>query len=417
MNLLRSTLFFTAITMFGITALLPVGLSAQDTWQRRNLPDYGAVEHVVVTPEGDIFAQIFFLGMYRSTDDGRSWSTIEYFGSGELGDFISDDNGVLYITDAAGNIVRSLDDGATWEKMPRLTWCLKLGLDSHYRMYILTRSSGVYWSDDSGRTLNKVLSHTLGRLFITKDDYVFGYSGRQILRSFDRGQSWEDIYSNIPDSLFIFSMCSDPDGNLYAGGEGDRVNGNYKEYVLYSTNNGDTWTETNYYMHIPKFLGSVASGNIVCVRGPNGFVNRSTDYGETWHPYLDGMDHNYNYTLTFTPDGRAVTGSGGCIYITKHPVTGVEVAETTASFSLAQSYPNPVTSGQSASVQFSLPNAEHVTLVLYNMNGQRIATLAEGRYNPGAHTVPVATAGLVPGVYVYRLLAGDKAESKMLLVR
>ena len=72
-------------------------------------------------------------------------------------------------------------------------------------------------------------------------------------------------------------------------------------------------------------------------------------------------------------------------------------------FALAQNYPNPF--NPTTTIPFHVPQRSRVTLAVYNGLGQRIATLTDREYSPGAHTVTFEAAGLPSGVYFYRLEA------------
>ncbi|MCB2205059.1 T9SS type A sorting domain-containing protein [bacterium] len=88
-------------------------------------------------------------------------------------------------------------------------------------------------------------------------------------------------------------------------------------------------------------------------------------------------------------------------------------------FGLEQNAPNPFKS--STYFRYSLPGEAMVTLEVYNMLGQRVATVFDGMRSEGAHTVAwdgLNDAGnaVSPGSYIYRLRAGNDVLSKMLIV-
>ena len=98
-------------------------------------------------------------------------------------------------------------------------------------------------------------------------------------------------------------------------------------------------------------------------------------------------------------------------------VTGVEPAPATLSVRLAPAHPNPAR--VSARLAFDLPAAQNVSMRVYNVQGQRVTTLASGRYEAGSHQV--LWAGLnadgerVPnGIYFVRLEAGGVAQTRRL---
>jgi PKD repeat protein len=83
-------------------------------------------------------------------------------------------------------------------------------------------------------------------------------------------------------------------------------------------------------------------------------------------------------------------------------------------FSLAQNRPNPVTGG--TSISFALPEADHVTLEVYDVTGRRVLTLVDETMPAGAHSVDVAPRALTPGMYFYRLAAGGESAQRKMVV-
>jgi hypothetical protein len=75
-------------------------------------------------------------------------------------------------------------------------------------------------------------------------------------------------------------------------------------------------------------------------------------------------------------------------------------------YSLAQNFPNPFNAR--TSINFALPQQSEVTIEIFNLLGQKTATLTEGLLPAGTHTVTWA------GVYYYRLSAGDYTAVKMM---
>ena len=85
-------------------------------------------------------------------------------------------------------------------------------------------------------------------------------------------------------------------------------------------------------------------------------------------------------------------------------------------FSLKQNYPNPF--NPSTTIEFNLKNAGFVTLNVYNLMGQKVATLIEGQMTPGSYKADFDASSLATGVYFYKLTAGNAtATKKMLLTR
>jgi len=88
-------------------------------------------------------------------------------------------------------------------------------------------------------------------------------------------------------------------------------------------------------------------------------------------------------------------------------------------FSLAQNYPNPFNSA--TAIRFSLAQKEMVTLVVYNLAGQEVATLVDGSRESGIYTLSWdgrddAGRALASGIYLYRLQVGQQMETRKLLL-
>lgn len=85
-------------------------------------------------------------------------------------------------------------------------------------------------------------------------------------------------------------------------------------------------------------------------------------------------------------------------------------------FSLSQNYPNPF--NPTTKINFSLGQASNVKLNIYNILGQKVATLINQQLKAGSHTVDFNASNLSSGVYFYGLDAGEvKTYKKMMLLK
>jgi len=86
------------------------------------------------------------------------------------------------------------------------------------------------------------------------------------------------------------------------------------------------------------------------------------------------------------------------------------------SFFVDQNYPNPF--NPSTMIVYGLPREEVVTLRVYNLLGQQVATLIEGKQAAGVHELQFDAGALPTGVYLYRVQAGGAGTvRRMLLMR
>lgn len=102
-------------------------------------------------------------------------------------------------------------------------------------------------------------------------------------------------------------------------------------------------------------------------------------------------------------------------------VTGVEGDDSIlpTQFSLAQNYPNPF--NPSTLIRYTLPANGQVTLEIFNLLGQKIRMLVNGRKSAGAHQIEWgglndAGKSVASGVYLYRLQAGTFMETRKMLL-
>ncbi|HTX18287.1 MAG TPA: CBM35 domain-containing protein [Bacteroidota bacterium] len=85
-------------------------------------------------------------------------------------------------------------------------------------------------------------------------------------------------------------------------------------------------------------------------------------------------------------------------------------------YSLQQNFPNPF--NPTTTIRFSLASASKVSLIVYNILGQKVATLVNGTLNAGEQSYVFDGSSLSSGVYYYRLTAGSYVKSaKMILLK
>ncbi len=127
--------------------------------------------------------------------------------------------------------------------------------------------------------------------------------------------------------------------------------------------------------------------------------------------YFDNVDITDIFQLKF--DGG--TGSSNLfldnIIIYDADATSIGAGDTRpVQFELSQNYPNPF--NPTTQIQYTMPESGHVKLEVYNMMGQRVATLVNESVNAGSHTVSFDASDLASGIYLYRLQAGNTAMTK-----
>jgi hypothetical protein len=183
-----------------------------------------------------------------------------------------------------------------------------------------------------------------------------------------------------------------------------------------------TWTLTaktaaKYRMRI--FYQNVGSSQTFQIKEGSTVLASPALAGKTDSTGLDAM--SASFSLTAGSHVIALSGAGANIdyvqLIKETVASGVEQqGDIPLVYALEQNYPNPF--NPSTTIKFTLPKTSNVTLTVFNILGQKVATLFDGRMNAGAQVVRFDATMLSSGVYIYRLEAGDfRSQKKMMLLK
>ncbi len=155
----------------------------------------------------------------------------------------------------------------------------------------------------------------------------------------------------------------------------------------YGNTSGNIWTNT--YFDLSAYADSLVQISFYFHSAPswNG-GNISTGW------YIDDIEIN-GYMTGFEEKSDYRTPSGYLIY---------------------QNYPNPF--NPTTTIKYALPKAGTVKLEVFNLLGQKVATLVNSRKAAGNHHISFNGSGLASGVYYYRLETGRFVRiRKMVLVK
>ena len=124
-------------------------------------------------------------------------------------------------------------------------------------------------------------------------------------------------------------------------------------------------------------------------------------------------------TLRMTPkngaqpslSGEAVLNAGTAQDLGQ--VGSLQLPETVT---LRSNYPNPFRGA--TTISYGLPSNDEVLLEVYNIAGQKVATLVNQQQPAGVHEVTFDAAGLASGMYMYRIQVGNVVKTgNMTLVK
>ena len=221
-----------------------------------------------------------------------------------------------------------------------------------------------------------------------------------------------------PSALYKFSLDSGESETLIS--EGSPWYPRYSpdgKWILYTNwyNNG-SYTGTNYGPYPAQFaqlcVYKVESGEITVLMPDCPYWNH---YG-CWSPYGDKIC--YILQKAESSELRIIDFE----FAENSPDIQANVGnESPEKFAINGNYPNPF--NPATTIEFSLPEAGFVGLVIYNVTGQKVRELLTGSMTPGIHTVTwdgLDDRGLAvsAGVYVTRLRMNDAvAAGRMTLIK
>lgn len=136
---------------------------------------------------------------------------------------------------------------------------------------------------------------------------------------------------------------------------------------------------------------------------------------------FNGPAKNPNGYWTFEIKDNAGGDTGflraWCVIINYYTYTGGVGQITVPNFyALGQNYPNPF--NPSTKIQYAIPKAGSVQLVVYDILGQQVATLVNEYKTAGIYTVDFNASSLSSGIYFYKIKSGSFTDTKkMLLVK
>ncbi|NUO82545.1 T9SS type A sorting domain-containing protein [candidate division KSB1 bacterium] len=130
-----------------------------------------------------------------------------------------------------------------------------------------------------------------------------------------------------------------------------------------------------------------------------------------------------NLFLTVRDDSNAVARDTIAAQVDNTTGVAEATSEIPTEFVLLQNYPNPFSAkgrgtfgNPTTTIRFGLPHASEVNLEVFDLSGQRVATLLNESKDAGFHAIEFNASNLSSGTYFYKLTAGSFAERKKLLL-
>ena len=303
-------------------------------------------------------------GIYRSTDNGDSWASMGLTNDNTPTSVII---GKYLVVTCSGGVSRSSDNGESW---------------TAFKCDLLT--SGV-------------------NCFAVSGSNLFAGTLEGVFQSSDSGATWSTLKNGCPTGVRALAFNGE---ELFAGED-------HRQGIYLSSNSGANW------MKAPGNFPSIDAFEVIgtnVIAGTDFGIFQTIDGGKSWSSL--GLENSFN--VSFASNGEYLfvgTLSNG---VWRRPISEVlsvtpdPTDKTSSQFILEQNYPNPV-AGRTT-IGFSLPRSVDLSLKVFDVLGNKIATLADGHYQAGECHADWDANAMPAGIYFYQLQADGFIQTRELVI-
>jgi hypothetical protein len=403
-------------------------------------PQFGT--QVLVYDENTWIANFDSEGLYRSSDRGTSWTSINY----GLGNKVSmslqmTKGGRLFV----GAFTFAFWGGLYYSDIPYIKWN-RVNARDYYHYFnevsilkdgglIASGGNGIYIADKEGMNWNHV--ETVGlvySLYVSKKGTVFiGHDYKGIWRSTNNGWTWGEANDGISHSYFfgfgesesgrVFAAAW-PSGSYYTDNEGlnwrritdQRLDGTRANQftsskgityaatesgLLSSLDNGISWQIVQNASGNIQRIFIAANGDILLSNWGLGILRRSNT-GDTWETVNEGLGNWYvrDFSVDREYNVLAATNSG----VFKNSSYSL-LGERTPFKNTFSAFPNP--SHSQISIYYNFPSVESGEIVLFDLLGRTIFKEKIRNVQTGITVWNTRALGISTGVYFSAIFGED----------
>jgi len=334
--------------------------------------------------------------VYKTTNGGESWNkiTIPNYDAGIYIQFVDENNGWIMVFNTnytGGGLFRTTNGGESWNNIEtpisgfpffinsNLGWLMPInaeGSGTSSDSIRKTTDGGLTWTAPWGTDNAQIRANAI-HFSDSNNGWVVGQNGL-VMKTSNGGNSWTyySLYIGLPFGLgFNSKSVFFLDANK--GWITTKPDGMSNAYVLYTNNGGSSWM---------------------------------------WQPISSDNHSIYSIHFFDALNGGLICGNGLIFHTTSGGITGVEEVNnsTLSGYFLSQNYPNPF--NPSTIISYSLPVTSQVSLKVYDVLGNEVATLVNDYKSAGSYYVDFNSINLSSGVYFYSLTAGSFTETKKLIL-
>lgn len=416
-----------------------------------------------------MYAGVYSEGLFVSSDSGNSFQ--DYF----IYPFIPQDVSFFKIKDKnlwiAGTysfgVFTSSDEGLTWDrKGPFKLGASHIQINSRDEIFV-NCNNVVNKSTDNCNSWETIpppaFANNLYYLALSYDDKLYASYDNGFIVRLNNENSWDSLanldggdytrinhlivdkyndayisinYRYYPNYYYYYTLKGIDDFSSFETlfNTGSQLAYNDSGYVFFgnskmyrTTDRGNTIEEINNGItNLNAYSIKVIDFNEVYV-GDYNKIYVTTNNGELWHTIPGPSDAHGIHSIEKVEDGFLIIGANNGIY-KNTTVLSIDnqsnVNIRPEKFSLSQNYPNPF--NPTTSIQYSVSSRQYITLKVYDVLGNEVATLVNEEKPAGSYIVKFSAQGgsasggdgssLASGIYFYQLKAGSYTATKKLIL-
>jgi photosystem II stability/assembly factor-like uncharacterized protein len=347
-----------------------------------------------------IVAGLHPFGVMRSADEGESWSPV---GPAQACALAFVRCGTDLFMAAENGLFHSPDRGMSWVRVDTLIKGYALAASDS--LLVVGAADSIWISADHGKTWTASIlgvTRTNIQAVAVIDGTIFAGADHGLFLSADGGAHWEKITSLTGIEALVV-RGTDLFADCFLAG-----------VCRIIKSEGGAWTSSSLGL---SDVSSFAVVNAKLFAGRRLDVLGCPPDGLRWNwmsPQLEmvltSMSASERYLYAGTQGGGIYKLSISDVL----SVDGDEGADVPAGFSLGRNYPNPF--NPSTTISFTVPARMFVRLTVFDVMGREIARMVDGELPAGVHECRWNAAGRASGVYYYRLQAGERVETRTMMM-
>ena len=370
----------------------------------------------------------------KSIDSGKTWQTLQTPTTLNLNDLYVFNETTLCVVGNQGTLLYSGNGGSSWTVYPAIVQDDLLSVSFANNVGICGASSQtILWGTHSGTGIMW--------LVIQSGFFGGGFWGAAMLSpqiGFVAGENsiFQPLVGMTTDSGVNWNFHS-----FYLDGNEGRATGvdftdmfigyvsarvwDGRGAIAKTTDSGNNWITTFFSNPLWDIDFPISNASLLGYAiGDAGLILKTINAGDNWLQQQSGTNLKLNKVYFEDPDFGLAVGENGIILRTTtggEPVTHSEyISSNELTFKMDQNYPNPF--NPITKIKFTVPvtlsgvEGSLVTLRVFDILGNEIATLVNEAKQAGAYEVEFDGTALPSGIYFYQLKADAYIQTKKMTI-